>query len=224
MGGKTLRTTITSTQTAGIIFTVAAVDTEIAFIEFLPPAAGGRGISLAPLSGAANRTYIHDCTFKLQATASTTSFGITVPANVTADLLEDTLVANCYFLSGTQTTSGANGPAVNILGTASCFTIEECTFELKGTAAWATGILSSNAGTLGLVVRDNDVFNPTQVTTVMTTFLNTTGQTVDGSTLALRNYVPAGTDFATATAIADIQVTENYLASITSTGALTNNN
>jgi hypothetical protein len=223
-GAKRLRTQITSTQTAGIIFTVSAVDTEIAFIHFAPPAAGGRGISLSPLSGAANRTYIHDCTFALIATASTTTFGITVPANVTADLLEDTHIARCYFLSGTATTSGANGPGVNILGTAQNFTIEQSTFQLKGTAAWAIAILSSNPGTLGLLVRDNDFMNPTSVTTVITTALNTTGQTVDGSTQAYRNFVPAGTDFATATAIADISVAENYLASITTGGALTNNN
>lgn len=223
-GSKRQKTSITSTQTAGIIFDVNAVDTEIAFFHLLPPAAGGRGISLRPLSGAANRSYIHDNTFAMVATASVTTFGITVAAGVTADLLEDVLVSQNYFLSGLSTSSGANGPGVNLLGTCHGFTIEHNTFQLKGTAAWAVGILSSQAGTLGLLVRDNDVVNPTSATTVMTTFLTTTGQTVDGSTLAYRNYVPAGTDFATASAIADICVAENFLGSVSSTGALANNN
>lgn len=221
-GGKRLRTQITSTETAGIIFTVSAVDTEIAFIHFAPPAAGGRGISLAPLSGAANRTYIHDCTFALIATASVTTYGVTVPAGVTADLLEDTLVSRCYFLSGTDTTSGANGSAVNTLGTTSSFTIENSTFELKGTAAWANAILASQAGCKGLAIRDCDFINPTSATTVITTAINATGQTIDGATQVHRCYIPAGTDGVTASAMVDIVLTETYLAN-SSGGALVTN-
>jgi hypothetical protein len=214
-GAKTLRTTITSTQTAGIIFTISAVDCEIAFLEFLPPAAGGRGISLAPLSGAANRTYIHDCNFKLQATASTTTFGVTVPAGVTADLLEDLLIANCYFLSGTATTTGANGPGVNVLGTAAALTVEQCTFELKGTAAWANAILSSNAGSLGVTVRDCD-FVTTASGTAITNCVNTTGQTVDGSTTVFRCYLAEPSKGIVSTATADVADVDSWTANATS--------
>lgn len=213
-GAKRLKTQITCTATAGIIFTVSAVDTEIAYIQFNPAAAGGRGISLAPLSGAANRTYIHDCSFALTATASTTTFGITVPANVTADLLEDVLVQRCYFLSGLAASSGANGPGVNILGTAHGFTIEQSTFQLKGTGAWAAAILSSQAGTLGTLIRDCDFQNPTSATTVITTAYLATGQTVDGSSQMYRCYVPAGTDCTTASASADVSIAECYQSSI----------
>jgi len=213
-GAKRLRSQITCTATAGIVFTVSAVDTEIAFIHFAPVAAGGRGISLSPLSGAANRTYIHDCTFALIAVASTTTYGITVPAGVTADLLEDTLVANCYFLSGGAASSGANGPGVNLLGTCHGFTIEQSTFQLKGTAAWAAAILSSQAGTLGVLIRDCDFMNPTSATTVITTAYLGTGQTVDGSSQMYRCYFPAGTDGTTATASADVSIAECYQSSI----------
>ena len=213
-GSKRLKSSITSTETAGIIFTVSAVDCEISFINFSPPAAGGRGISLAPLSGAANRTYVHDCTFSMIATASTTTYGITVPAGVTADLLEDVLVSRCYFVSGTGASTGANGPGVNILGTAHGLTIEQSTFQLKGTAAWAAAILSSQAGTLGTLIRDCDFQNPTSATTVITTAYLATGQTVDGSSQMLRCYIAAGSDCTTATASADVSIAECYQSSI----------
>lgn len=214
--GKRARTTVTSTQTAGIIFTVSAVDTEISHLTLLPPAAGGRGISLAPLSGAANRAFIHDVSIIMSATASTTTYGITVPAGVTADLLEDVHISHCYFQSGGAASSGANGPAVNVLATAHGLSVENSTFELKGTAAWADAILSSNAGTLGLSIVDCDFKTPTSATTVITDAIDVTGQTVDGSTLVLRCYFPAGTDALEGSATPDVNVAESYTADATS--------
>ncbi len=215
-GSKRLRTQITSTATAGIILTVSAPDTEVAYLHFAPPAAGGQGISLTPTLAAANRAFVHDCTFALQATASTTTYGITVPANVTADILDEALIAGCYFVSGLDTTTGANGPGVNVLGTAHGMTIENSTFELKGTAAWATAILSSNAGTLGLAIRDCDFIAPTSATTVITNVIDTTGQTVDGSTVAYRCYFMTGsTKDLKSTATPDIVASECYSADAT---------
>ena len=92
-GAKRLRTTITTSVAEGIIFTISAPDTEVSYINFLPVAAGGRGISITPTLATANRTYIHDCVFSMQATASTTTYGIHVPANVTADVLDEALLA-----------------------------------------------------------------------------------------------------------------------------------
>ena len=213
-GSKRQRTRITCTATAGIIFTVTAADCEFAYLDLIPVAAGGRGFSLSPLSGAANRTYIHDCSFTMTGTASVTTYGVTVPAGVTADLLEDVLVQRCYFLSGLSTSSGANGPGVNILGTAHGFTVEQSTFQLKGTAAWAAAILGSQAGTLGTLIRECDFLNPTSATTVITTAYLATGQTVDGSSNMYRCYIPAGTDGTTATASADVSAAECYQSSI----------
>ena len=211
-GGKRLRTQITSTQTAGIIFTVSAVDVEIAYIHMAPPAAGGRGISLAPLSGAANRAYIHDCTFGLVATASVTTFGVNIPLGVTADLLEDVLISRCHFISGGAATSGANGPAVNILGTTQNLTIELSTFELKGTAAWADVILSSNPGTVGLFIKDCDFHTPTSATTVMTDVLELTSSTIDGAVQVYRCYFPLNSDAFQVTAVSDAMCAECYTA------------
>ena len=211
-GSKRLRTRITSTETAGAIFVVTAVDTEIAYLDLAPPAAGGRGVTLSPLSGAANRTYIHDCTFSMIATASVTTFGVNIALGVTADLLEDVLISRCYFVSGTGTSSGANGPAVNILGTTHNLTVELSTFELKGTAAWADVILSSNVGTVGLFVKDCDFHTPTLTTTVLTDAIDITGQTIDGSLQVYRCYFPEGTDAFQITATPDGIAAECYTA------------
>ena len=214
--GKRQKSRVTNTGTAGIIFNVTATDVEIAHLHLAPTAAGGRGISLDPTvqaTGGAHRAYIHDVMVAMVGTASVTTYGITVPAVVTADVLEDVLISHCYFQSGLDTSSGANGSAVNALGTVHGMTIENSTFELKGTAAWATAILASNAGSLGIVVRECDAINPTSSTTVITTFLNTTGQTIDGSAQMHRCYIPAGTDGVTSTAGADCVLAENYLAS-----------
>jgi hypothetical protein len=207
-GSKRNKSRITNTATAGICFTVTAADVEICHVHMAPTAAGGRGISLA---NTADRFYAHDNTVAMVATASVTTYGITHPVDVT-DPLEDVLIRNCYFVSGAEAASGANGSAINALGTAVGMTIEQCTFELKGTAAWADAILSSHAGTKGLVVRDCDFINPTSATTVITTAINTTGQTIDASAQVHRCYIPAGTDGVTASAMADIVLTESYTA------------
>jgi hypothetical protein len=219
-GSKKVRSTITNTGTAGVILTINANDVEVAYLHFLPTAAGGQAISLTNTT--ANRTYIRDCTFALEATASVTTYGITTPAGVTADVNDDIMIANCYFRSGKTGASGANGPAVYLPATMHGFTIENSTFELMGTAAWAKAINSVSAGTLGLVVRDCDAINPTSATTVITTFLDTTGQTVDGSTQVYRCYIPTGTDGVTASAMVDIVLCETYLAN-SSGGTLVTN-
>lgn len=206
-GGKRKRTTVTNTGTAGIIFTVTADDVEIAHLGLLPTAAGGRGISIA----VGKRLYVHDCTFALVGTASVTTYGITRPDSLTAPV-EDILVSHCYFQSGLAASSGANGSAVNALGTVHGMTIENSTFELKGTAAWADAILTSKSASLGVTVRDCDFLNPTSATTVITTAINATGQTTDASTKVHRCYVDAGTDGVTATAMADVVLTESYTA------------
>ena len=219
-GSKKNRASLTNTGTAGVILTVNANDVEIAHLHFLPTAAGGQGISLTNTT--ANRTYIHDCTFALEGTASTTTYGITTPAGVTADVNDDILVSSCYFRSGKTGASGANGPGVYLPATMHGFTIEQCTFEVMGTAAWAAAIKSVSPGTLGLQVRDCDAFNPVSATTVITTFLDTTGQTPDASTQVYRCYIPAGTDGVTASAMADIVLAETYIANSSGGSLVTN--
>ena len=74
-GSTRMRSQITSTETAGLIFTVTAADVEISYLHFAPITAG-LGISA---SQAADRLYVHDCTFNLGATTQTATFGISFP-------------------------------------------------------------------------------------------------------------------------------------------------
>ena len=81
-GSSANRSQITSTEATGMIFTVTAVDVEIAHLH-LAPITAGSGISV---SSAAHRAYIHDCTFDLGATANTATMGVTMPVGVTAEV------------------------------------------------------------------------------------------------------------------------------------------
>jgi hypothetical protein len=207
-GGKRNISRIANTTTAGTTIDVAADDVEIAWLHLAPAAGGGQGINV---NIGADRTYIHDCTTALVATASTTTYGIAFGTAATG-VCEDTLIANCYFQSGLSNSSGANGPAISGLCTVYGLTIEQSTFELKGTAAWASAITTVSAGSLGVAIRDCDFINPTSATTVITTAITTTGQTIDGSTQVHRCYIPAGTDGCTASAMVDIVLTESYTA------------
>ena len=226
-GGMRNRTTITSTKsvtstTDGAIFQVAALDVEIAFLHLTPPAAGGVGIDISPTVDTANRLYVHDCTFALTNTASTTTYGLSIVAGLSASKVADITVSHCYFQSGVSAASGANGAAINVLATTHGMTIENSTFELKGTAAWAKAInmTADAAAVLGVVVRDCDFVNPTTTTTVITTAILSATVTNPGAIIAYRNYVDAGTDFATAAAINVISVAENYLASVATNGGV----
>lgn len=219
-GSKRLKTRITSTATAGVIFTVTAADVEIAYFDLAPPAAGGQAIQLSPLSGAANRAYIHDNTISMIATASVTTFGVNIPVSTGSAGIEDVLISRCWFISGAAGASGANGPAINVLATAHGVVIEQSTFELKGTAAWADAILASQTVSTGFLIRDIDFQTPTKTTTVMTDAIDMTGVTTDGAAHVLRCYFPEGTDAFEASGTLDIMCAENYLSTSTA-GAIT---
>lgn len=211
-GAKKNRTQITTTETAGAIFTVTAVDTEIAWIDFVPIISG----SCVSASNAADRLFVHDCTYNVTTADATATFGIAFPLGTgTTTANDDSLIKNCYFSA-----SSNSGPAIRAAGTVIGLTIEQCTFELKGSTAWDDVIESTLAGSLGWKIRDCDFFTPTSATTVMTDCIDTTGMTTDGCVQAYRCYFPTGSDAFEATATADIVVAECYLASTTS-GAVT---
>ena len=210
-GGVREKTTITSTETAGLIFTVTVADVEIAYIHFTPITAGA-GVSA---SNAADRLYVHDCTFNLGATTQTATFGITFPLGTgTATHNDDTVISNCYFQAGANV-----GPAIRAAGTCDGLTIQNNTFELIGAAAWDDAIETTQIN-LGTHIRDCDFYTPTSVTTVMTDCIDTTGGTTDGSCQVYRCYFPESSDAFEATATIDITAAENYLSTATG-GALT---
>lgn len=202
------RSQITTSQAAGDIFTLtaAATDCEIAWLHF-NLITQGDGIVI-PLS--ANRPYIHDCTFANVGTASATSECIHFSSSTTGSVT-GALIRNCYFLA-----SGNQGPAIRALGTVYGLTIESCTFELQGTAAWDDAIEILDAGSLGTLIRDCDFNEPTSVTTVITNCIDTTGVTIDGSTHIYRCYFTGDAKVGiNSTATPDILVANCWVAGTT---------
>ena len=209
-GGTRRRTSVVSSS--GDAFTVTAADVEICHIHFDDLAA----TQCIDASAAADRLYVHDCGFLLDATADTNTMAIHFSQSTTGSA-DHVLIQNCHFIAG-----AANGPAVRALGTVIGLTIENSTFRLVGAAAWSKAITVIDAGSLGTVVRDCDFTNPTSATTVITTCIDVTGATVDASTQVYRCYIPAGSDGVTGSAMADVVLCETYKAD-SSGGALVTN-
>lgn len=209
-GGTRRRTSIVSTS--GDVFTVTAADVEICHIHFDDLAA----TQAIDASAAADRLYVHDCSFLLDAAADTNTMGIHFSQSTTGSV-DHALIQNCYFVAG-----AANGPAVRALGTVIGLTIESSTFRLVGAAAWADAITVIDAGSLGVTIRDCDFVQPTSATTVITNCIDVTGVTTDAATQVYRCYIPAGADGVTGTAMADVVLAETYIAN-SSGGALVTN-
>lgn len=199
-GGARRRTSIVSTS--GDVFTVTAADIEICHIHFDDLAA----TQSIDASAAADRLYVHDCSFLMDATADTNTMGIHFSHSTTGSV-DHAVISNCYFVAG-----AANGPAVRALGTVIGLSIENCTFRLVGAAAWADAITAIDAGSLGITIRDCDFVQPTSATTVITNCIDVTGVTTDAATLVYRCYIPAGADGVTGSAMADIVLAETYIA------------
>ncbi len=209
-GGTRRRTTIVSTS--GDVFTVTAADVEICHIHFDDLAA----TQAIDASAAADRLYVHDCSFLLDATADTNTMGIHFSQSTTGSV-DHALIQNCHFVAG-----AANCPAIRALGTVIGLTIESSTFRLVGAAAWADAIKIIDNGSLGILIRDCDFSAPTSATTVITNCIDVAGVATDAATQVYRCYIPAGSDGVTGTAMADVVLCETYLAD-SSGGALVTN-
>lgn len=210
-GGSRMRSTVTTSESTGIIFTVTAADVEIAYLH-MTAVAGGSCISA---SNTADRLYVHDCTFNMTTAANTATFGIAFPLGTgTTTTNDDSIIRNCYWY-----VSDNQGPAIRADGTMIGCSIESSTFCLAGSTAWDDVIEITLAGSLGNYIRDCD-FIQQGSGTVMTDCIDVTGATTDGGTAVYRCYFPAGSDAIEATATADAYAAECYLATTTG-GALT---
>ena len=210
-GGSRMRTSVTQATAATNVFTVTATDVEIAYLHIIPVASG----AAISASNAADRLYVHDCTYNITTAEATDTFGIAFPLGTgTTTANDDSIIRNCYFY-----VSGNQGPAVRAAGTLIGCSIENSTFYLSGTTAWDDAIEITLAGSLGNAIRDCD-FITQGFGTVMTDAIDVTGATTDGGTHAYRCYFPQGTDAFEASATIDIYAAECYLATSTG-GALT---
>jgi hypothetical protein len=197
--GRRARAQITTTASDHVL-TPTAADIEIAYLHIVP-AAGFAGIGP---SAAADRLYVHDCTFNMTTAANTATIGIGIQFSTTASSLDDVLIRNCYFH-----VSDNQGPAVRAGATTLDLTVENCTFRLVGDSAWDDCIEITLAGSLGTTVRDCD-FLQRSSGTVMTDCIDWSGATIDGSNTVLRCYFAVGSDPLEPGNVADNQCAENY--------------
>ncbi|MGH9876288.1 MAG: hypothetical protein ACRD5H_01505 [Nitrososphaerales archaeon] len=209
-GGARMRSIVTASATITAL-TVTAADTEIAYLHFT----GVASTSSISISNAADRAYVHDCTFNMTTAGATDTFGISFPLGTgTTTVNDQSHVQNCFFYI-----EGNQGPAIRAAGTVLGLTIDSSTFSLAGDTAWDDAIEIILAGSVGNFVRDCD-FVQAVSGTVITDCIDVTGSTTDGATAVYRCYAPAGSDLIEATATADVYAAESYLATTTG-GALT---
>jgi hypothetical protein len=209
--GARVRTSVTQATAATDVFSVTATDVEICNLHLIPVASA----AAISASNAADRLYVHDCTFNMTTAEATNTFGISFPLGTgTTTANDDSLIRNCYWY-----VSGNQGPAIRAAGTLIGLSVESSTFYLSGTTAWDDAVEITLAGSLGNSFRDCD-FITQGSGTVMTDCIDVTGSTTDGGTHAYRCFFAAGSDGFEATATADVYCAENYLATTTS-GAVT---
>jgi hypothetical protein len=198
--GSKARTSITTSGTVHVL-TVTAADVEIAYLHIIPVATKA---GIAP-SAAADRMFVHDCTFAVTTAADTATMGIDVTFTTTASSLDDVVVRNCFFFIRDN-----QGPMIRLGATCTEMLIEQCTFKLSGSTSMDDCIESPLAGNTGLTIRDCD-FLQSSTAVVYTDAVDTTGSTTDGSVSMLRCYFAVGSDPIEDTNVADMQVAENYI-------------
>jgi len=190
-GSVKMLSSITSTTTA-IFVTVA--DVEIANLHIIP-ASTLVGIQLS--NAAADRCFIHDCTFNMVGTGDTNTIGIYLESAV-----NDCIIGNCFWH-----VEGSMGPGILALGATIDTIVENCTFRLGGDTAWADAI-KVLAVSLGTVFRDIDFLNRVSGVAI-TDGIDITGATTDGGSTVLRCMFPVGCNLTNAN-VADNQCAENY--------------
>jgi hypothetical protein len=206
--GRTIVTASASTNT----FNITAADVEVANMHFTAVSAA-RSISLA---NTADRAYLHDLTFDMAVTDSlaTIAIGLNFSGTGTTTTLDDTIIRNCYFLC-----VGAQGGAIEAGNTCLDTTIESCTFKLGGDTAWANAILFGTGVSIGTFVRDCDFLVRATGTTI-TDAIDVAVNTVDGSNIVYRCYVPVGGGAFNCAATADGIVVDSYTAGTTGTNTV----
>jgi hypothetical protein len=206
-GGSKMRTSVTTSTASTNVFTVTATDVEIAYLHIIPVASA----AAVSASNAADRLYVHDCTFNMTTAEATDTFGIHFPLGTgTTTANDDSVIRNCYWY-----VSGNQGPAIRAAGTLIGCSIENSTFYLSGTTAWDDAVEITLAGSMGNHFRDCD-FITQGSGTVMTDCIDVTGATTDGGHQVYRCYFGAGSDGIEATATADVYCAESYIATTTS--------
>ena len=200
-GTRTTRyaSAVTTTLAAGAVFTVAAARTEIAYVHIVP-ITGGAGVALS----AAADVNIHDITWNMTTAAATDTFGITVTGACPRPRISNQYVYvednQGPFLRCASATGGMDGGV-----------LQRSMIVLAGTTAW-DDVVEFTTGVDNFTIRDCDFVHSSGA--IMTDIVDVTGNTNDHAVLVMRCMHAVAGDLSEATATSDIQLCNNYIATI----------
>ena len=190
---------VTTTLTAGAVFTVTAARTEIAYLH-IAPIISGTGIAIS----AAADVNIHDCTWSLITAAATDTIGISVTGATPRPRISNQYVYvsdnQGPFIRCASATAGMDGGL-----------FQRSLVVLAGSTAW-DDCIEITTGVTNFCIRDVDFVNSTGA--VFTDLVDVTGNTVDQAVSIMRCYFGIGNDLSEATATSDVLLNMNYLGTI----------
>ncbi len=190
---------VTTTLAAGAVFTVSAARVEIAYLHVVP-IVSGTGIAIS----AAADVNIHDLTWNISTAAATDTFGITVTGATPRPRLSNMYVYvsdnQGPFLRCASATAGMDGGV-----------LQRSMVVLAGTTAW-DDVVEITTGVDNFTIRDCDFVCSSGA--LMTDIVDVTGNTEDQAVLVMRCMHAVNADLTEATATSDIQLCNNYAATI----------
>jgi hypothetical protein len=192
------RTSIT-TSASDQVLNITAADIELAYLNVIPVTTMA-GIDL---TAAADRVYVHDCSFDMY-TAATSTATKGLVSLATSGSVAKLYIDNCYFES-----DGAQGPALDLTYCHDA-RIKNCEFVLQAnaTAAWAEAVVATT-GAVGVLMEHCRFIHGT--TTVITEIIDWTGTTDDAS-LILHDVVFAEGSIVQASADNDVMADNTSFA------------
>jgi hypothetical protein len=187
-----------TTSAAAAVFTVTAARTEIAYVHIVPASAQA-GIDLA----AADANF-HDITWAITTAANTATFGVSVTGASARPRISNQYVYvednQGPFLRCAAATGGMDGGV-----------FQRSLVVLAGTTAW-DDVVEITTGVDNFIVRDCDFMHSSGA--IMTDVVDVTGNTNDHAVLVMRCFHAVAGDLTEATATSDIQLANNYIATI----------
>ncbi len=199
VGTRTTRYDAAVTTTASAaVFTVSAARVEIAYLHIVP-AAGYAGIAVA-----ADDANFHDLTWNMTTAANTATFGISVTGATTRPRFSN----NYVYVTDNQ------GPFLRCASASGAMdggVLQKSLIVLAGTTAW-DDVVEITTGVDNFTVRDCDFIHSSGA--IMTDVIDVTGNTNDNAVMVMRCYHSVAGDLTEATATSDIQICNNYIATI----------
>jgi hypothetical protein len=198
-GTRTTRYAASVTTTASAaVFTVTAARTEIAYLHIIPASAQA-GVDLA-----ANDFNLHDITWNISTAANTATFGVSVTGATARPRISNQYV----YVSDNQ------GPFIRCASASAGMdggVFQRSMVVLAGTTAW-DDVVEITTGVDNFTIRDCDFVHSSGA--IMTDIVDVTGNTNDHAVMVMRCYHAVAGDLTEATATSDIQLCNNYIATI----------